>query len=254
MRMSVFEMRFPVGNKFCVIWLLTALIASKSVCVNAAVDTETSIHTSRWREGAPGCSFSQGDDGKSRYGLRADDLDITVAIDSQELEKVRRRLEHVFSVQLTIRYRGTDAIQVQPSNFSLEFLTHHLVHAPLDPVDLSNRLQSDASAFREDSEREIRKRPEKQTKVQALLRTYQEDTTEMQKFLRASSLRPAVLDSGQSEVSGWVFFGTKDGRIGHWQKREDFVLRVPFADRVFEFPFTMPPSDGEPILRRRPSK
>jgi len=45
----------------------------------------------RWDEGRPGCTFSRGNDGRSYYGLWYEDAGITLAVDSQELEKVHRR-------------------------------------------------------------------------------------------------------------------------------------------------------------------
>ena len=35
------------------------------------------------------------------------------------------------------------------------------------------------------------------------------------------------------------------------KKQEEFILRVPLAGKMFEFPFRLPPSEGELILRRR---
>jgi hypothetical protein len=32
------------------------------------------------------------------------------------------------------------------------------------------------------------------------------------------------------------------------------VLRVPLGNRIVEFPFSLPPSEGDLILRRRPEK
>ena len=46
-------------------------------------------------------------------------------------------------------------------------------------------------------------------------------------------------------------FGTRNRWIGGWKKPEEFVLRVPVAGKIFEFPFTLPPKPGEVILRKR---
>jgi hypothetical protein len=113
-------------------------------------------------------------------------------------------------------------------------------------------LQNGAEALSDEMEHEIRKHPEKKEAQEALLQSHEKDVTELQEFLSAHSLRPAKLDPGNPEVGGWVFFSTRSKWIGDWKKREDFVLRIPFEDRVFEFPFSLPPSQGDLILRRRP--
>jgi hypothetical protein len=214
---------------------------------------KTTVRTVRWAEGKPGCTFTRGDDGKYRYGLWTEDLGITLAVDSQELQKVRRRPEPMFGVSLAVHYRGTGGLEVRNDNLSLEFVTHyHVVHSSLDPDDLSTRLQSGAEALSDEMEHDLRKHPEKKEAQEALLQSHEKDVTELQEFLSAHSLRPAKLDPGNPEVSGWVFFSTRSKWIGDWKKQEDFVLRIPFEDRVLEFPFSLPPSQGDLILRRRP--
>jgi hypothetical protein len=49
-----------------------------------------------------------------------------------------------------------------------------------------------------------------------------------------------------------VLFSVESKWIGELQKQEEFLLRVPIGDRVVEFPFSLPPSEGDLILRRRP--
>ena len=73
----------------------------------------------------------------------------------------------------------------------------------------------------------------------------------MTRFLSTHSLREATLNPGDPEVGGWIFFETKSKWIGDWKKQETFLLRFRFKNRVFEFPFTLPPSEGDLILRRR---
>jgi hypothetical protein len=230
------------------------IVASTPGTTSARKDKDKpAVPTIRWTEGQPGCTFTRGDDGKYRYGLWTDDLGITLAVDSQELQKVRRRPEPMFGVSLTLRYRGTGALEVRNDNLSLEFVTHyHVMHSSLDPDDLSTRLQKGAEALSDEMEREIRKHPEKKAEQQVLLQSHEKDVTELQEFLSTHSLRPVRLDPGNPEVSGWVFFSTRSKWIGDWKRREDFVLRVPFANRAFEFPFSLPPSEGDLILRRRP--
>ena len=36
-----------------------------------------------------------------------------------------------------------------------------------------------------------------------------------------------------------------------WKSREDFILRLWMKDKVYEFPFSMPPTEGDVILRKR---
>ena len=76
----------------------------------------------------------------------------------------------------------------------------------------------------------------------------------MIEFLKTRSLRATKLESGHPEASGWVFFSTKSKWIDGLHKQEEFVLRVPLGDRVVEFPFSLPPSEGDLILRSRPEK
>ncbi len=216
-------------------------------------DKTPTAPTIRWAEGKPGCTFSRGDDGKYRYGLWTDDLGITLAVDSQELQKVRRRIRPLFAAQLTVRYRGANSLDVTADHSTLEFLSHsQVVHSSLNPDDLSTALQGDADTLGRDIEREVRRHPEQKDEKEARLQAYQKDMSELQEFLITQSLRPVKLDPSKREVSGWVFFSAKDKWIGAWKKQEEFVLRVPLADRVFEFPFKLPPEEGELILRRRP--
>src|SRR4029077_18519269 len=70
--------------------------------------------TVRWTEGQPGCTFVRGNDGKYRWGLWTDYLGITLTVDSQELQRTRRRLEPLFGVTLTLRYRGAGTLDLQP--------------------------------------------------------------------------------------------------------------------------------------------
>src|ERR1700682_5181629 len=70
----------------------------------------------RWDEARPGCTFSRTADGKYHYGLWSDDVGITLAVDSQELEKVRRRHEPFFGVLLSVRYRGQGALELSAEN------------------------------------------------------------------------------------------------------------------------------------------
>jgi hypothetical protein len=206
-----------------------------------------------WEEGQPGCPFSRDDDGKYRYGFWTADFGIVLAFDSQELEKARRRGQAMFAALLTMHYRGKDSVDVAPGKITLEFVKHyHDVHPALDPDSLATQQQSDADALAQETEREIRKHPEKKAEKEILLAARQKDAAEMIEFLRTRSLRAITLDTGHPEASGWVLFSSKSKWIDGLQKQEEFVLRVPFGNRIVEFPFSLPPSEGDLILRRRP--
>jgi hypothetical protein len=218
-------------------------------------DKAQATSTLRWEEGRPGSTFSRDDDGKYRFGFWTADFGVVLAVDSQELEKVRRRARPIFALQLTVHYRGKDSLAVVPGKITLEFVKHYQdVHGALDPDDLSHEQRNDADALAGETEREIRKHPEKKEEKEATLAARQKDLADMIEFLKMRSLRPAKLDAGHPEVSGWVLFGTKSKWIGELQKQEEFVLRVPLEGRVVEFPFSLPLSEGDLILRRRPEQ
>jgi hypothetical protein len=209
--------------------------------------------TLRWEEGQPGCTFSRDDDGKYRYGFWTADFGIVLAVDSQELEKAQRRAHGTFAVLLTMHFRGKDSVDVAPGRITLEFVKHyHDAHPALDPDSLATKQQNDTDALAEETEREIRKHPEKKEQHEAKLTAGQKDSADMIAFLKTGGLRATTVDSGHPEASGWVLFSTKSKWIDGLQKQEEFVLRVPLENRIVEFPFSLPPSEGDLILRRRP--
>ena len=232
--------------------LLLALLVAVTYSAGAA-DKRADTPTLRWAEGEPGCTFSRDDDGKYRYGFWTDDYGVVLAVDSQELEKTRRRSHPIFALQLTIHYRGKDSLAVVPGRIALEFVEHyHDVQSTLDPDRLAAEQQNESNALADDTERELRKHPEKQTEKQAALEARQKDASEMIEFLNTRTLRPTTLDSSHPEAKGWILFSTKSKWIDSLRKQEEFLLRVPVANRVIEFPFSLPPSEGDLILRRRP--
>lgn len=206
-----------------------------------------------WQEGSPGCTFERSDDGKYRYGLWNGDVGVILAVDSQELQKLHRRIEQkMLGISLTIRYRGKGSLDFKPDHISLEFVSHyHVIHETLDPDDLATALQSKADSFSDETQHEISRHPEKKDEKEAALQNYQKDLTEMLEFLSTRSLKATRLDQGTSEASGWLFFSTSSKWIGDWKKREDFVLRVPLNDQLFVIPFSLPPAEGDLILRKR---
>ena len=80
-----------------------------------------------WDESHPGCTFSRSEDGKYHYGMWYEDVGVTLAVDSQEVEKVHRRHEPFFAVLLDVRYRGQGSLDVATDNISLEFVKHFQV-------------------------------------------------------------------------------------------------------------------------------
>lgn len=230
-----------------------ALAAAASLLWPVASAKEKSrIPAVRWEEGNPGCTFSRDDDGKYRYGLWSDDIGIVMAVDSQELEKVHRRHQLFFALLLTLRYRGQGALDVATDNISLQFMKHfQVMQTALDPDDFSDKVQSDADTLNDETARQVEKHPEQKEQKEALVRAFLKDSAELQEFVGKNSLRPTRLSPGQNETSGWVLFSTDSKWIGHWKKQEEFVLRVPMAGKVFEFPFRLPPKPGETILRKR---
>ncbi len=206
----------------------------------------------RWDEARPGCTFSRTPDGKYHYGLWFDNVVISVAVDSQELEKVRRRHEPFFGVLLSVRYRGPGALEVSAENASLEFVKHfQVMQSSLDPDDFSARVQNDADELDHQTAREIEKHPEQKESKELYMRAFQKDAAELLEFVSKNSLRPARLSPADAEINGWVLFSTRSKWIGGWKKQEEFIFRLPLAEKIFEFPFRLPPREGELTLRRR---
>ena len=233
-----------------------AFVAASLLCPLAArAGSPTDKNTApavRWDETHPGCTFSRGDDGKFRYGLWSGDVGITMAVDSQELGKVHRRHEPFFGVLLTIRYRGQGSLDLSTTNISLEFLKHfQLIQTSLDPDGFSGKVQSDADTLNDQIAHEVEKHPEQKEQKEAYMRAFLKDSAELTEFVGKNSLRPTMLTPGNPETTGWVLFSTKSKWIDGWKKQEEFLLRIPLAGKVFEFPFKLPPKPGEVILRKR---
>lgn len=206
----------------------------------------------RWDESNPGCTFSHGNDGRLHYGLWSGDVGITLTIDSQELEKVHRRHEPFFAALVEARYRGQGILELGTENISLEFVKHfQVVQTTLDPEAFAQKLQTDADEVDHEAAREVRKHPDQKETKDAYVRTFQKETAELLEFVSKNSLRPARLGPGNPETGGWVFFSVSNEWISGWKKQEKFVLRVPVGEKVFEFPFEMPPKPGEVMLRKR---
>jgi len=212
----------------------------------------TIAETIRWSEDRHGCTFSADDDGKYRYGLWKNNVGIVIAVDADEVRKANLRVEPLFAVFLIVRYRGKDSLTISPSEISLEFVKHYNTRQPaIDPDAFALKLQSQDDALAEKVRREIENHPEKAAKQQSLLQTHEHTVTQTREFLISRSLRRGQVTADSPEVNGWVFFSAKSKWLGGWEKQEKFVLRIPAAGDVFEFPFALPPSSGDLLLRRR---
>ncbi|MGH9498482.1 MAG: hypothetical protein ACRD3L_05020 [Terriglobales bacterium] len=208
--------------------------------------------TLRWSEGQTGCTFSADDDGRYRYGIWTNDFGIVLAVDSQELQKAARRTEPIFTALLTVHYRGKASLSINPQAITLEFVKHTRdLHPALDPGELAARFRADSAQFTQATERNIHKHPGRKAELESMLQDHQQSVAEMLSFLETHSLRTFRLDPADPEASGWVYFSAASKWIGDWKKQEEFVLRIPLPSQVIEFPFALPPSQGDLLLRHR---
>jgi len=205
----------------------------------------------RWTANEPGCEFHHDENGRHRWRMVGDALDINLIIDSQELAKSRRRFYHLFAAYLTVTYTGHGSFEF-PADVRVTFLRHHNVtEASNDPTELQTRLQNDVDSLVFETERQIKKHPEQKDEKTARLREYQKEAAEFIEFVSTESLQPTTLTPGNSVAQGWVFFATNNKWIGPWNPREDFILLVWMKDKVWQFPFSLPPGEGDVILRKR---
>lgn len=235
-------------------WLLLLTIILGLCGPGAAKDRRRGPPIVRWQEGSPDCecTLEKTKDGFFRYSLGFETLHISMSVDNQELEKTRRMAGRVFGVILTIRNRGTIPIKLYPGYITLELADHfHVRLQAEDPDSFSYRLQDDSDELVHQSERELKKHPERKQVIEDRLREHEKFVTEWLQFVSTQSLRDITLDTGQPEVTGWVFFDTRTKWKGSWKKQEEFVLRIPTDNAVFEIPFILPPPGEEPELRER---
>lgn len=227
-------------------------VASCLECMAASAKKEKPVPTMRWTEGQPGCTFSRDRDGKYRYALWTDDYGVIVAVDSQELQLLHKRIEPFFAVQLTVRYRGKATLEVYPEMATLEFVKHFkLIQSALDPETFAQQTQDDADEVEHQTQREVEKHPERREEREKYVETYQKEAAEFVEFLNTRSFPAAELDTTRAEASGWIFFSVKNKWLGGWKKPEEFVLRLPLNKQILEFPFALPPQAGDLILRQR---
>ena len=216
--------------------------------------TPPSAPALRWTADAPNCTFRDGDDGRTYYGIASGDFEVTLAVDRQELEKIPHRAHPMLGVFVTLQYKGHDQFEVQQNRFTLEFSKHfQVVQSSLDPDYLLKSLQDNVDDLTDEIERhQVKKHPEKKDAMETELQSRLKDYTEMMDFISTRGLRPMTLDGSNSSASGWVFFSIKNKFIGPWRRPEQFVLRLPVENVIVEFPFALPPEPGKLILRHRP--
>jgi len=211
------------------------------------------LPTVRWTASAPGCSFERGDDGRDRWTMSDRELEITLIVDSQELSKSKHHgFYRVFAVYLAVTYKGTGKFEF-PADLRMDFLRHHdVIEGYMDPAELQNRLQNDLDTQVFETERQIKKHPETKDEKTKRLQIYEKEAAEYIEFLTTQYLESATLSPGNPEAHGWVYFATKNKWIGPWKEHEDFILAVWMKDKVWQFPFSLPPAPGELILRKPP--
>lgn len=220
----------------------------------AGAAKKTDLPSVRWTAGAPGCTFERRDDGKYGWTMTGSDVTVSLLVDSQELKKSRHRFYHPVSVYVSVTYNGKDKFEF-PADVRIDFVRHHNVVEPyMDPTELSNKLQNDIDSEVFKTEREIKKNPKLTEQETARLRVFQKEAAEFIEFVNTQTLDPNTvwLNPGNPEAHGWVFFATSNKWIGPLKDHEDFVVSVWMKDKIWQFPFSLPPVEGELILRKPP--
>lgn len=122
----------------------------------------------------------------------------------------------------------------------------------MDPTEFATKLQNDMDSEVFKTQREIKKDPSTTEQKTARLREYEKETAQFLEFLSTQTLEPntVFLSPGNPEVHGWVLFATSNKWIGPLKDREDFVISVWMKDKVWRFPVSLPPSEGDLILRK----
>lgn len=233
-------------------FLRIALVCCVALAALPGLGKKKELPAVRWKAGAPGCEFQRGDDGRYRWRMVADDLDMTLLVDSQELSKSQHRLYKPLGVYMSVSYTGQGKFDF-PADLRMEFVRHHnVIETTLDPENFSRKMQNDVDTLVFDTERQIKKHPEKAEEKTNRAREFQKQVAEFIEFLSTQSLESTLLNPGNPEVHGWVFFGTQKSKwLGSWKSPEQFILRVWMKDKIWEFPFSLPPSEGDLILRKR---
>ena len=233
----------------------TLLASVLTIVALAALPADTLAASSvKWEQGKVNCTLRIEDEGHTYYGLSYGNFEITLSVDSQELEKVPHRVLPFIAVFLSFHYKGTGRLEILQNDFDLEFVKHrHVVQTSLNPNAMLVTIQNNMDDVTYDIEREIRKHPEQKGKKDAELQQRVKDYIDMMNFISTRALHPTVLNTTNSAVEGWVFFSTKSPWIGSWRRPEHLLLTLPIEKVVVEFPFQLPPQMGKVQLRRRPS-
>jgi len=208
----------------------------------------------RWTAGAPGCTFEPTDDGHYRWTMTGPDLTVKLLVDSQELAQSRHRFYRLFGVYVSVTYTGQDKFAF-PADVRMDFVRHHdVLEGYADPSEVANKLQNDIDTKIFETERQIKKDPRISDEKTARLRVYQKEAAEFIEFLSTQTLDPdpVTLTPGNPEAHGWVLFQTSNKWIGPWKEREDFIVSLGMKDKIWQFPFSLPPAEGDLILRKSP--
>ncbi|MFZ0796978.1 MAG: hypothetical protein WAM98_04255 [Terriglobales bacterium] len=210
--------------------------------------------TVRWTPDAPGCTFERRDDGKYGWTMTGSDLTVKLLVDSQELAQSRHRFFRLLGAFVSVTYTGQAKFEF-PVDVRIDFVRHHDVQEAFeDPTELSNKLQNAVDTKIFDTERQIKKNPKIAEEKTERLRVYQKEVAEFIEFLSTQTLDPntVMLTPGNPEVHGWVLFATSNKWIGPWKQREDFIISVWMKDKIWQFPISLPPTEGDLILRKPP--
>lgn len=241
-------------------WARVALPICVILC--DAILSPTLVHASkkkqlpivRWSAGEPCCTFERRDDGKYGWTMTGYDLTIKLLVDSQELAQSHHRFYRLFGAFISVTYNGQGKFEF-PADVRIDFVRHHdVLEGYEDPSELSNKLQNDIDTQIFETERQIKKNPNTSEEKTARLRVYQKEAAEFIEFVTTQTLDPAgvTLTPGNPEAHGWVLYSTSNKWIGPWKEREDFIISVWTKDRIWQFPFSLPPSEGDLILRKPP--
>jgi hypothetical protein len=250
-------MRFPRGPR-SQLWLRIRLVTWCAIA-GFAILLPVRCHakkkqppTIRWTANAPCCTFERTDDGHFRWTMVQGDLTITLIMDSQELTQSRQRFYRLFGAFVSVTYTGKTKFEF-PDDVRIEFVRHHeILEGYEDPSQLSNKLQNDVDTKVFETERKIKKNPESKDAETDRLRVYQMQAAQFIEFVSTQTLDPAgiTLTPGNPETHGWVLYSTSNKWIGPWKEREDFIISVWMKDKVWEFPFSLPPAPGDLMLRK----
>jgi hypothetical protein len=259
------EKLVPTPDRLNFSWLMAGLIAAGArglrglalaLILSSILLARNESSVMRWAATAPNCTLRRGDDGRTYYGMSAANLDVVLAVDSRELEKMPHRALPMLALLLTFHLRGPADFQAEPQRFSLEFVKHHgVIKTALAPDAMVADLEQDVEDLTYQVEHhEIKRHPEQKQQKEAELQSRLNDYTNLMDFISTQALQPTVLSLSNPSLNGWVFFGVKDRWIGPWKKPEEFVLRIPAGGSVLEFPFSLPPGSDKVELRRRPER